>query len=201
VFKRDAVSTKAVALAALGVAYLAAPLHLPSLTVMAAGFLLNSLAAAALGPDRTYYGHEVAGLPARRITVFPYSAIAHPMLLGNVAAFGGTMLNAGFREQWWPLACVHVALNLGLLAMELRVRPGRRNGRGPRTGEAPLPARPSGAAAAAIIAAGAALGAVAGPADASGTAVLPGTVLGACAAAYACVLYRSYSSPRTEAPR
>ncbi len=45
-------------------------------------------AARALGTDRTYYGHEVAGLPHRRITTFPYSWISHPMLAGNIAAFG-----------------------------------------------------------------------------------------------------------------
>ena len=41
------------------------------------------------------------------------------MIVGNVLAFGGTLINPGFREAWWPLASVHVALNLGLLGMEL----------------------------------------------------------------------------------
>ena len=76
-------------------------------------------AAAALGIDRTYYGHEVAGLPPRRISEFPYSLTSHPMIVGNVAAFGGTLLNPEFRQHWWPLAGLHVALNIGLLAMEL----------------------------------------------------------------------------------
>ncbi len=99
--------------------YLRTPLDLASLTVIAGGILLNIRAAAALGLDRTYYGHEVAGLPARRITAFPYSLTSHPMILGNVAAFGGTLINADFRQQWWPLAGLHVVLNIGLLAMEL----------------------------------------------------------------------------------
>ena len=71
------------------------------------------------GLDRTYYGHEVAGLPARRITAFPYSLTSHPMILGNVAAFGGTLINPASAQQWWPLAGLHVVLNIGLLAMEL----------------------------------------------------------------------------------
>jgi hypothetical protein len=79
-----------------------------------------------LGVDRTYYGHEDAGLPPQRVTAFPYSLTAHPMILGNVAAFGGTLLNAGFREQWWPLASLHVAANIGLLAMELAGPPHRK---------------------------------------------------------------------------
>ncbi len=119
VFKRDAIAMKTVSVAALAFVYLRAPLDLASLAVISGGILLNIRAAAALGLDRTYYGHEVAGLPARRITGFPYSLTSHPMILGNVAAFGGTLINADFRQQWWPLAALHVALNIGLLAMEL----------------------------------------------------------------------------------
>lgn len=118
-FKRDAVAMKTVSVAALATVYLAAPLDVASLIVIAVGILLNVRAAAVLGVDRTYYGHEVAGLPPRRITAFPYSLTAHPMILGNVAAFGGTLVNPDFRQHWWPLAGLHVALNIGLLAMEL----------------------------------------------------------------------------------
>ena len=119
VFKRDAVAMKTISVAALATVYLTAPLDPASLIVIACGILLNVRAAAALGIDRTYYGHEVAGLPPRRITAFPYSLTAHPMILGNVAAFGGTLINPAFREHWWPLAGLHVALNIGLLLMEL----------------------------------------------------------------------------------
>lgn len=118
-FKRNAVVLKTVSVAALATVYLSAPLDFASLAVIATGILLNVRAAALLGFDRTYYGHEVAGLPPCRIAAFPYSLTAHPMILGNVAAFGGTLINPGFRAQWWPLAGLHVALNIGLLAMEL----------------------------------------------------------------------------------
>ncbi len=127
VFKRDAIAMKTVSVAALAIVYLRAPLDPASLAVIAGGILLNVRAAAILGLDRTYYGREVAGLPPHRMTAFPYSLTAHPMILGNVAAFGGTLINADFREQWWPLAGLHVALNIGLLAMEL-AGPGRRRG-------------------------------------------------------------------------
>lgn len=119
VFKRDAVAMKTVSVAALAFVYLRAPIDPVSLAVIAGGILLNVRAAQVLGLDRTYYGHEVAGLPARRITAFPYSLTSHPMILGNVAAFGGTLINAPFRAEWWPLATLHVVLNIGLLAMEL----------------------------------------------------------------------------------
>jgi hypothetical protein len=129
-FRRDAVLWKSIALLALGSVYFAAPLNLLSLSVVAAGFLLNSLAAKALGAERTYYGYELVDLPPVKITAFPYSWIAHPMLVGNMAAYGGTLLNPEFRRQWWPLAVAHIVLNLGLLVMELAVAPQRRSVRG-----------------------------------------------------------------------
>jgi len=119
VFKRDAIAMKTVSVVALADVYLRAPLDIASLAVIAGGILLTVRAAAILGLDRTYYGRELGGLPPHRLTAFPYSLTAHPMILGNVAAFGGTLLNPGFRVQWWPLAGLHVALNIGLLVMEL----------------------------------------------------------------------------------
>ncbi len=118
-FKRDAVLLKTLSVAALAWLYLQSPLSPLSLLVIALGILLNVRAASVLGIDRTYYGQEVAGLPPVRVTAFPYSLLAHPMIVGNVLAFGGTLLNPGFRSAWWPLAILHVALNLALLAMEL----------------------------------------------------------------------------------
>ena len=128
-FKRDAIVMKTASLAALACAYLAGSPDFLSVACIATGFLLNATAAGVLGPDRTYYGHEVAGLPRRHITVFPYSWLSHPMLLGNIVAFGGTLINADFRREWWPLACAHVVMNLGLLVMELAVTPQRRGTR------------------------------------------------------------------------
>ena len=119
VFKRNAIAMKTLAVTALALVYLSTPIDPVSLAVILGGVLLNLRAAQVLGLDRTYYGHEVAGLPGRRITAFPYSLTSHPMILGNVAAFGGTLINAPFRAEWWPLASLHVVLNIGLLAMEL----------------------------------------------------------------------------------
>ena len=118
IFKRDAMLLKAVSVAALAFVYLQAPPDFLSLGVIALGILLNARAASVLGIDRTYYGHELAGLAAQRITAFPYSLMSHPMIVGNVMAFGGTLLNPAFRAAWWPLAALHVVLNIALLAME-----------------------------------------------------------------------------------
>ena len=116
---------KALSVAALAFVYLQAPPDFLSLGVIALGILLNARAASVLGLDRTYYGHELAGLEARRVMAFPYSLMSHPMIVGNVMAFGGTLLNPDFRAEWWPLAALHVVLNLALLAME-RAGPRRR---------------------------------------------------------------------------
>jgi protein-S-isoprenylcysteine O-methyltransferase Ste14 len=195
-FKRHAIAMKTVALIALAFVYLAAPPDLLSLTVVASGFLLNVVAARALGSDRTYYGHEVAGLPRRHITAFPYSWISHPMLTGNIAAFGGTMLNPDFRQQWWPLACAHVAMNVGLLIMELAVTPQRRGARRALIGAVDSGARwYSMQTGGGMVAAGAVLGAALGSWGTWRTHTLLAAGMGACILAYAYVLYCCYSTP------
>jgi len=192
VLMRDAIVMKSCALLALGWAYFSAPLDWLSLAVIAGGFMLNAAAARALGTDRTYYGLETGGLPSRRITAFPYSWISHPMLMGNMAAFSGTLINADFRRDWWPLACVHVALNAGLLVMELRVRPKSRGARRDATGNSGSDAILPMADWAATALAGALLG---GAAGAIGLCAVPvGAGIGAAVFVYALLMYCTYTS-------
>ena len=80
------------------------------------------------------------------------------------AAFGGTLINPAFALHWWPLAVLHVALNVGLLAMELVGR-----GRAVRVGGS-------------LVFAGFLV-----------AAVLAAPLLGVAAAACAWVLYRRYT--------
>ena len=192
-FKRDAILMKLVSAAAIGAVYFAVPPDVISLVVSVAGFLLNAIAASVLGADRTYYGYEVADLPPEHITTFPYSWISHPMLVGNIAMFGGTLLNAEFRREWWPLACLHVALNAGLLLMERYVTPQRRRSRHFTAAEInPWRMLGIGCAWSAV---GAAVGATALSGGTSSALTLLGAGIGACAAAYGYVLYRCYSVP------
>ncbi|MBL8794640.1 MAG: hypothetical protein JNM56_12105 [Planctomycetia bacterium] len=195
-FKRQAMFWKGMSLIALGCVYLTVTPQVLSLALVALGFLLNASAAKALGADRTYYGHELADLPRLRITAFPYCWIAHPMLVGNMLAFAGTLLNAEFRQQWWPLALGHVFLNVGLLLMELYVTPQRRNTQRADGGppDALGPNVPWGA-----VRGVGALGAVLG---AGMTAWSPwhgqaatGAVVGAAVAAHAYVLWCCYAGP------
>jgi hypothetical protein len=196
VFQRDAIVMKSISLLALGAAYLPASPAPLSLAVVGSGFLLNALGARALGRDRTYYGHEVAGLPRLHVVEFPYSWISHPMLLGNIAAFGGTLLDPEFRRDWWPLACGHVALNLGLLFMELAVEPQRRGQSRVSWSEA---GRASGSLW--IVGPGAALGWAAGSWGPWGIHALLGAALGAALSAHAAVLHLCYSVPAFPPPK
>jgi len=123
-FKRDAIMMKSVAMGILGWAFLSGAPDPLSVTVMTLGFALNTYAAMIMGSDRCYYGYEIGGLPGRRITSFPYSITAHPMLIGNIVAFAGALINTDFRERWWPLAVIHVGMNVGLLVMETTLSPG-----------------------------------------------------------------------------
>jgi protein-S-isoprenylcysteine O-methyltransferase Ste14 len=165
-FRGDAILMKSVALTALASVYLTCSWHWSPALVIGAGFMLNLGAARALGHTRTYYGCELGELPQQLVTRFPYSVVPHPMLVGNMVAFGGTLLHPGFRKAWWPLAVLHVALNGALIVMETSVAPARRTG---RTGAVPASTprgrprkagpRPRFAAWAATTATGAAVGA------------------------------------------
>ncbi len=196
VFKRDAILMKSASLALCGWAYFSGSVDATSIAVVAAGFLLNALAARELGADRTYYGYELVDLPFQKVTRFPYSWIAHPMLVGNIAAFGGMLINADFRRQWWPLAWIHIALNLGLLVMELYVAPlrlsrQRTERNAPREGRAGRGKR-DGIALLACAATAVAFGAWASW-RANG---LLGASIAASLLAYAYGIYRCYSDPQ-----
>jgi hypothetical protein len=127
-FQRDAVLLKTISLVALASAFLPTLPSLLAILVMAAGFALNNAAYRALGDARTFYGVELEALPPARLTAFPYSVTAHPMLIGNMAGYGGALLDEGFRQDWWPLAVLHVVLNFAIILMEARGRQSRRAG-------------------------------------------------------------------------
>lgn len=117
-FIRDSVLLKTLSLTTLALVLWNTAPNLISVIVMAAGFALSIAATRALGTERTYYGYELAALPPKRITSFPYSLTAHPMLIGSMLAFGGTLLDDSFRQDWWPLGLLHVALSLLIILME-----------------------------------------------------------------------------------
>lgn len=118
-FKRDAIALKTISLAALLFVFLATVPNIYSCIVMIAGFGLNIVAATKLGSNRTYYGYELGHCPPRWITSFPYSVMSHPMLIGNMMAYSGMLLDQEFRTAWWPLALLHIGLNLQILLMEI----------------------------------------------------------------------------------
>jgi protein-S-isoprenylcysteine O-methyltransferase Ste14 len=186
VLKRDAVLMKGTALALLFAIYLAEPLAPVSLAVVAGGFLLNAAGAAALGADRTYYGHEIAGLGYERVTAFPYSITSHPMLIGNVVGFGGLLLNLDFARRWWPVVVAHVAANAALIVMETSLR--RHEGR-----DSDRDCHTAVVFSACLLVAGAVAGALSAGGASGGLAPV---LVCACAAAYALVMSRCYAPQR-----
>jgi len=124
-FMRDSYILKIISLGVLGSMLWVTTPNPIALIAMAAGFALNIAAAQALGAERTYYGFELAALPPKRITAFPYSVTGHPMLIGNMLAFGAPLLDASFREAWWPFAIIHVLLNLLIILNEASGQPSR----------------------------------------------------------------------------
>lgn len=127
-FIQDSLLLKSLSLAAFGLVLLMTVPNILSVVVMAVGFTLNITAARALGKERTYYGYELAALAPKRVTAFPYSLTAHPMLIGNMLAYGGTLLDETFRQSWWPLGILHVVLNLLIILNEAYGRESRRAG-------------------------------------------------------------------------
>jgi len=132
-FKRDAIFYKTVSMSILGVLYLAQQsFDAVSLMLIATGFGLSSLAATALGVDRTYFGAELGHCEPRRIERFPYGSVPHPMILGSIVGLVGIAWLEPFRAEWPWLVPIHVALYLCHLAQEMGVLQTRDQGRGDR---------------------------------------------------------------------
>jgi len=117
-FKRDAILLKALSMTVLIAVVVQTSPNPASIAVAAAGFGLNLWAASVLGTDRTYYGVEVRGMPVEWSTAMPFSIVRHPMLIGNMVAYGGLLLDDELRDIWWPLIALHVASNFLVLLME-----------------------------------------------------------------------------------
>lgn len=205
VFRRDSILLKSASLAAFAWAFASCGLDALALGVMAAGFGLNALGARALGTERTYYGAQLTALPPSRISSFPFNAMSHPMLAGNMLAYAGSLLNKTFCANWWPLACTHVALNAGLIVMEWKVRP--LGGRSAKAADANRPRSASSfrncAAPCAFIALGAAAGAGAqGAMNSEPTALPPmdAALVGAISGLLVVLLHRAYALASGPAP-
>ena len=189
-FKRDAIAMKCVSLAILGWAFFSGTPDIISMSVSALGFALNAYSAVILGSDRSYYGYELGGIAYHRITSFPYSMLAHPMLIGNIVAFSGTLINADFRENWSPLAVTHAVMNVGLLFMETTISADSRSKRFVRVTSVPAKY----IIGITVVTFGAAIGyATVGPLEIS-----IGILLGVITSTYALVLFSLYSTDARE---
>lgn len=114
-FQRDVVLYKGLALCQLLYQYVRAfdfqdPDYV-SLGLIVAGFTLSTMAASALGWDRTYFGAELGFCAPERINKFPYGppgkSIPHPMIVGGITWLVGMHKLAAFRTAWPYLVPVH----------------------------------------------------------------------------------------------
>eukprot|EP00966_Prymnesium_polylepis_P291674 6736646-Prymnesium_polylepis.1 len=115
-FKRDALLYKTLALAQAGIQFAArfdfAQPDLAALALLVAGFGLATLAAHALGVDRTYFGWELGEITGEWVQRFPYGVLPHPMILGGCIGWLGFHKLDGFREAWPYCAPLHICLYL-----------------------------------------------------------------------------------------
>jgi hypothetical protein len=94
---RDAKLFKTIALLHLGRRLLPLvdlPRDIPGLTLAVAGFCVTLMATAQLGMVRTYFGSELGFVKPNWISGFPYNCIPHPMIVGQLFAFGNIL-------YWW----------------------------------------------------------------------------------------------------
>jgi hypothetical protein len=69
------------------------PRDWPGVSLAIAGFSITMLATARLGMVRTYFGSELDFVKPEWINGFPYGTIPHPMIVGQLVAFGSIL--------WW----------------------------------------------------------------------------------------------------
>lgn len=70
------------------------PRDIPGLLVVSIGFVITVVATARLGFVRTYFGSELGFVKPEWIHGFPYGYIPHPMIVGQLMAFGSII-------YWW----------------------------------------------------------------------------------------------------
>lgn len=63
----------------------------PALAVIASGFAVTVLATVRLGNLRTYFGSELGFCKPAWVYGFPYGYIPHPMIVGQIFAFGAML--------------------------------------------------------------------------------------------------------------
>ena len=105
---RDCKLFKSMALAHLGhhlLPLVELPRDVPGVLLAIAGFSITILATMRLGFVRTYFGSELGFVKAKWIEGFPYGYIPHPMIAGQLIAFGSIL-------YWWQASLTTETLAL-----------------------------------------------------------------------------------------
>eukprot|EP00814_Leptocylindrus_danicus_P001025 CAMPEP_0116014906 /NCGR_PEP_ID=MMETSP0321-20121206/6528_1 /TAXON_ID=163516 /ORGANISM="Leptocylindrus danicus var. danicus, Strain B650" /LENGTH=561 /DNA_ID=CAMNT_0003484591 /DNA_START=1 /DNA_END=1686 /DNA_ORIENTATION=- len=99
-------------------------LYMPQILLAAFGIFVSSMATVALGMSGTYFGIELGFVKAdyQFIKSFPYNIFPHPMILGQVVAFGTLFtiphMHEGVVCPVWYIP-LHIALYLTHMTQEI----------------------------------------------------------------------------------
>lgn len=99
-------------------------LHMPQIIVAAFGIFVSTMATATLGLSGTYFGIELGFVKAdyKFVNSFPYNIFPHPMILGQVVAFGALYtiphMHQGIVCPVWFMP-LHIALYLVHMTQEI----------------------------------------------------------------------------------
>merc|ERR1712127_850762 len=92
-------------------------INMPKLIAASFGYFVTIMATSALGVDGTYFGIELGHVKAdyKFVNSFPYNVFPHPMILGQVVAFGALYtiphMHQGIVCPVWFMP-LHIALYL-----------------------------------------------------------------------------------------
>mmetsp|Transcript_20457 Transcript_20457/g.56753 ORF Transcript_20457/g.56753 Transcript_20457/m.56753 type:complete len:719 (-) Transcript_20457:122-2278(-) len=122
-FKRDVMLFKMLALGQIFYHYFF-PSTVPfvldwiSILITIAGYAVSSMAAGAIGIDRTYFAAELGLVEPKWIDQFPYGYIPHPMIVSQVVALLGLYKAEHFRTEWPYVVPIHITLYLAHMLQE-----------------------------------------------------------------------------------
>lgn len=122
-FKRDVMLFKMLALGQLFYHYFfpsTTPFVLDwvSILITATGYAISSLAAGAIGIDRTYFAAELGLVEPKWIDQFPYGYIPHPMIVSQIIALLGLYKAEHFRTEWPYVVPIHITLYVAHMLQE-----------------------------------------------------------------------------------
>jgi len=90
---------------------------IPTIIAAMVGFGITILATMQLGFERTYFGSELGFVKPEWISGFPYNTIPHPMIVGQLVAWGS--IAYGFQDRLTTETAALIAGHMGLYTLHM----------------------------------------------------------------------------------